>query len=197
MKRIIAAALATIIGATGLALAQQNQNFTFELPIRNANWQAMPMDGQVGYALGATQVAAYLSNDDDQASCTAGLGDIFMNKADQINSDDPVMFAIEDLVSEHCGSGTGERWKLLSSTDISEVWETNDELWFGTVVGVTDYLHFRVYASIGAEAADCFKGETIQYMRQNPRDAATWTTTPDRPFVEQMINDAATKCQIG
>jgi len=187
MKWILSIFVALNLAVTP-AIAQSFDWGAVNLPVRPTDWNAMPEDGRIGYASGATQIGAYLSKSDgSQTKCVAGLLSPFLTETVNQTGTSPLLF-----------TGQAPSGSLLSSYRISEVFaDTNDSHgWIGFVLGVSDYLHFRLFDVRGEAAADCVKGKILVYIAENPKDASSWTETPEEPFVQNIIPAALKACNV-
>lgn len=184
-------------------MAANAQSFDWgevNLPLRSGDWQSMPEAGKTGYSIGATQVAAFLSGEDrNESGCIAGLYELFVEEADDQTSDDPMLFIVDQIIEEQCSTSPKLTSDVLSSLDIAYIFDGDGEdgTWTGFVLGLSDYLHFRVYANFGETEADCVKGKALRLVLEDAADAAEWTDMPTDPFVKGVMLSALNECGVG
>ena len=194
--------LSTFITACFLINPAKAQTFDWtsvNLPVQSNDWNTMPQTGRAGYAVGAAQMAAYLSQDDSHQTCVAGLYVMFLEKTNNQPRNDALVLEIDDLTKTVCGTAQAPSSSLMSSNDIVEAFSSaaNKDAWFGFVLGMADYLGYRMYAVYGAEASDCVKGMTLRAVRLDTNSPASWTETPNEPFVESIIAPVLKACDLG
>lgn len=197
MKKILSLVAAMIV----LAPPVYAQSFDWggvKTPVRPVDWSAMPDEGQTGYAIGAMQMAGYLTGgEEDEKTCVIALFEDFVDANDGQNSDDPLIFKIDELTTA-CPDSNADHAEFLSSKTISKIFSqgAQSDTWIGFVLGMTDLLHFRVFGSYGSETADCVQDFALDLLRVDTTDPSQWTQTPDDPFVEDAMFSALKACGI-
>ena len=197
MKKILSLVAAMII-LTPPVYAQSFDWGGVKTPVRPADWNIMPDDGRTGYAIGALQMAGYLAGDDEnEKKCVVALYEDFVDANDEQEDDDPLIFKIDDM-AKACPNPNAEPADFLSSTTISKVFNEGGQssTWIGFILGMSDFLHFRVFGSYGDEIADCVQDKTLDFLRVDTSDPSNWTQTPGDPFVEDAMFSALSACGV-
>jgi hypothetical protein len=189
---ILAIAAAPLAGAMPITEAH--------IPVKASEWGQLSEDARSGYALGAMQVAAYIESDTiAESGCIARLDDALVSYLDAGAGDaDFVVFDAMEMAMESCGDASAEDDGLLSVEHVSSVLadhQTSD-VWYGMVIGITDYLKVQVFGNMGEEAADCVEDISLGMAGVDLADPYEWTDDPSESFVSVIAGASLTACGL-
>lgn len=170
------------------------------IPVRTSEWNQLSEEARSGYALGTMQVAAYIESDTTaESGCIAGLDEALVSYLDAGAGDaDFVVFDAMDLATESCGNASAEDDGLLSVGHVSSVLADHQasDVWYGMVIGITDYLKVQVFGNMGEEAADCVEDISLGMVGVDLADPYEWTTDPSESLVSVIASASLNACGL-
>ena len=193
--------LVAILACCSLIAPAQAQSMEWgdvSLPVQSSDWHQLNEAKRIAYLTGALQASAFLNGDTPaEIGCINNLIDPLLADTARASFDDTLVFAVADMALNSCANAIGADGSLISSRTLSDIVGGPDggELWVGITVGLADYVHFHTFANVGSDLADCLQDETLNLLgldRANPR---SWTTTPDAPFVVDVLSASYNACK--
>ena len=194
--------ITALIGLTLAAapLAQALPISQAHIPVKASEWGQLSDAAKSGYALGAMQVAAYIESDSSaQSGCISRLDEALIDFLNNGSSESNfVVFDAMEMAMDACGSAPAQDDGLISVERVSSVLgdEQTSEVWYGLVIGMTDYLKIQVYGTVGEAAADCVEDISLGMAGIDFSDPSRWTDDPDESFVGLVANAALTECGL-
>ena len=170
------------------------------IPLKASEWGELSEDARSGYALGTMQVAAYIESDTiAESGCIARLDEALVSYLDAGAGDaDFVVFDAMELAMESCGKASAEDDGLLSVEHVSSVLadhQTSD-IWYGMVIGITDYLKVQVFGNMGEDAADCVEDVSLGMAGVDLADPYEWTNDPSESLVSVIAGASLNACGL-
>lgn len=170
------------------------------IPVKASEWGQLSEDARSGYALGTMQVAAFLESDTvAESGCIARLDEVLVSYLDAGAGDaDFVVFDAIELAMESCGNASADDNGLMSVEHVSSVLgehQTSD-VWYGLVIGMTDYLKVQTFANMGEDAADCVEDISLGMVGVDLADPYEWTNDPSESLVSVIARASLNGCGL-